>query len=198
MTLTGFPAWRLDDDAPATLLRQQGFALLRPESTRRLCADAAPALQTLTAFWADLPHDEHLRDGGRYRFRRHASLIVRPPAIEIAPRRAHWQPRDYNALHGGFERWFAPCTDPFLAAPALRALLRGLAETFATAAGRALPFVELHQFRISTDQGIGRPTPEGAHRDGVDGVAVLLVKRGRRSCGDPLHHGAAVERAAAG
>jgi hypothetical protein len=37
--------------------------------------------------------------------------------------------------------------------------------------------VEAHQFRIDTAGGIGRPTPEGAHRDGVDYVAVLLVGR---------------------
>lgn len=177
MTLARFPAWRLDDEAPASLIRQQGFALLGPDSTRQLCAEPAPALDTLPAFWDDLPLDEHLRDGGRYRHRRHASLIIRPPAIEIAPRRPHWQPVDYNALHGGYERWFAPCSDPFLAAPPLRALLRGLSSTFAEAAGRPVPFVELHQFRITTADGIGRPTPEGAHRDGVDFVAVLLVGR---------------------
>ena len=34
-----------------------------------------------------------------------------------------------------------------------------------------------HQFRIDTTDGIGRPTPEGAHRDGVDLVAVFLVGR---------------------
>jgi hypothetical protein len=38
-------------------------------------------------------------------------------------------------------------------------------------------FVEAHQFRIDTTDGIGRPTPEGAHRDGVDLVAVFLVSR---------------------
>lgn len=38
-------------------------------------------------------------------------------------------------------------------------------------------YVEAHQFRIDTTDGIGRPTPEGAHRDGVDFVAVLLLDR---------------------
>ena len=37
--------------------------------------------------------------------------------------------------------------------------------------------IEAHQFRIDTTDGIGRPTPEGAHRDGVDWVAVFLVNR---------------------
>ena len=38
-------------------------------------------------------------------------------------------------------------------------------------------FSEVHQLRIDTSDGIGRPTPEGAHRDGVDWVAVLLIGR---------------------
>ena len=38
--------------------------------------------------------------------------------------------------------------------------------------------VEMHQFRIEADSGqSGLPTPEGAHRDGVDWVCVLLVNR---------------------
>ena len=38
--------------------------------------------------------------------------------------------------------------------------------------------VELHQFRIEARVGeAGQPTPEGAHRDGVDLVAVFLVDR---------------------
>lgn len=37
--------------------------------------------------------------------------------------------------------------------------------------------MESHQFRIDTTDGIGRPTPEGAHRDGVDYVAILFVGR---------------------
>jgi hypothetical protein len=38
-------------------------------------------------------------------------------------------------------------------------------------------YVEAHPFRITTAGGIGRPTPEGAHRDGVDFVVVILVSR---------------------
>jgi hypothetical protein len=36
----------------------------------------------------------------------------------------------------------------------------------------------LHQFRIEAQPGQeGRPTPEGMHRDGVDWVLVLMVRR---------------------
>jgi hypothetical protein len=56
-------------------------------------------------------------------------------------------------------------------------LLSGLGSGFARVGGTARWFIEAHQFRIDTQQGIGRPTPEGAHRDGVDFVAVILVDR---------------------
>ena len=93
------------------------------------------------------------------------------------PHRAHWQPVEYNALHGGMQRWFAPVDAATLAQPAGSALIRGLARVCSVQ--RAVPrwHVEAHQFRIDTSDGVGRPTPEGAHRDGVDFVAVLLVGR---------------------
>src|SRR5690606_297359 len=91
--------------------------------------------------------------------------------------RAHWQPETYNALHGGMERWFEPLAARLVADPAWGALLSGLGALFARV--REVPrwYVEAHQFRIDTGGGMGRPTPEGAHRDGVDFVAVILVQR---------------------
>jgi len=38
--------------------------------------------------------------------------------------------------------------------------------------------VEVHQFRIEARPGEpGQPTPEGVHRDGVDYVLVLMIRR---------------------
>jgi len=56
-------------------------------------------------------------------------------------------------------------------------LLRGLSAVCSRIKGGQPWFVEAHQFRIDTTDGIGRPTPEGAHRDGVDFVVVALVER---------------------
>ncbi len=174
------PAWDLDDHAAAATLARQGFVLLSPERVRALAGLDDAAAGALAASWDDLPPDEHLRDGGRYRFRRHASLVdglEAPGALHIAPRRPHYQPLDYNALHGGYERWFAPCSSDVLAHPAFQRLVQGLGALLREARGEALPYVEVHQFRITTADGIGRPTPEGAHRDGVEAVAVLLLDR---------------------
>jgi hypothetical protein len=171
--------WNLGDATPVDTLRRQGFVRLGPACTAALAAIDPAAWPSLARHWDDLPADPHLRDGGSYRFRRHASLRMTDDGNSIAERvqRPHWQPLDYNALHGGFERWFAPVTDATLSEPGLLKLLFALGRLASEAAGRRLPYVELHQFRIDTATGIGRPTPEGAHRDGVDFVAVVLIDR---------------------
>jgi len=56
-------------------------------------------------------------------------------------------------------------------------LLSGLAQVASGLRGERTWFVEAHPSRIDTEGGIGRPTPEVAHRDGVDLVAVVLVGR---------------------
>jgi hypothetical protein len=165
---------------PAALLSQlrgHGHAVLEPEAAAALCGTHLGELQALAPSWDDLPPDTYLRDGGRYRRRRHACYVVGPDGVEAAPHRAHWQSLDYNALHGGMERWFEPVPGGIAAAPAWNALLSGLAGLCSRLRDESRWFVEAHQFRIDTAGGIGRPTPEGAHRDGVDFVAVFLVAR---------------------
>lgn len=161
------------------LLRAEGHARLTAAEVAALAAPHGDALAALAPSWHALPPDAHLRDGGRYRSRRHACFVQEfdTPALARAPHRAHWQPTTYNALHGGLERWFEPITDEVAANPAWTRLLISLGEIFATL--RPVPrwYIEAHQFRIDTASGLGRPTPEGAHRDGVDYIAIVLVDR---------------------
>jgi hypothetical protein len=159
-------------------LRDDGYAVLDADTVAQCAGVALADLQALAPSWDALPPDTHLRDGGRYRRRRHGSLIVEGERVEAVPHRAHWQPLDYNALHGGIERWFEPLDPAFAAAPAFLGLIRGFAP-LATLLHPGIRrwYVEAHPFRIDCSDGIGRPTPEGAHRDGVDLVAVLLVAR---------------------
>ena len=165
-------------DLPAQL-HTQGWALLSP-------ADLLPALKVtesdlapLRATWDQLPPDPHLRDGGHYRFRRHSCYVLdnAPGTLTQVPHRAHWQPVTYNALHGGFERWFDPIDPQVSQHPAWQHLLTLLGQQFKAAKAVPTWFIEAHQFRVDTAGGIGRPTPEGAHRDGVDFVAVIMVGR---------------------
>ena len=160
-----------------TALKQQGYAVLSPKGTADWLQRPLAELEALRADWDALPPDEYLKDGGRYRQRRHACFIAEGGALVAAPHRAHWQPVEYNALHGGMQRWFAPMEAATVALPVWRALLLHLASAASALRGEQRWYIEAHQFRIDTEGGIGRPTPEGAHRDGVDLVAVALVGR---------------------
>lgn len=162
-------------------LRGTGYALLRPLDVARLAGCAIEDLDTLVPSWDRLEMDDYLKDGGRYRRRRHACFIDDGATLARTPHRAHWQPVEYNALHGGMHRLFAPVEDDTVANPAWERLLHALGQACSEVRGQATGaspwYVEAHQFRIDTADGIGRPTPEGAHRDGVDFVAVLLIGR---------------------
>lgn len=170
------PATTSPDQLPA-LMRQQGYAVLGPQGVCELAGCTLAELQDLRASWADLPPDEYLKDGGHYRRRRHSCFVTKGERLAQVPHRAHWQPLEYNALHGGMERWFEPMTGDVVARPAWTRLLQAMARVADTLRGPQPWFIEAHQFRIDTEGGIGRPTPEGAHRDGVDLVAVFLVAR---------------------
>jgi hypothetical protein len=158
-------------------LRERGYCVLDRSGLCELVGTPAPALEALRPSWDDLPPDTYLRDGGRYRSRRHSCFIVEGESVTPVTHRAHWQPVEYNALHGGLERWFEPMTPAVVSAPVWPQLLLALARCWSALKGEQPWYVEAHQFRIDTTDGIGRPTPEGAHRDGVDFVAVVFVGR---------------------
>ena len=86
-------------------------------------------LVALSPSWDDLPHDNYLKDGGHYRRRRHSSFIFENNVCKQIPHRAHWQPVDYNALHGGMERLFEPILDTTIIQPTWSKILTKLATT---------------------------------------------------------------------
>jgi len=169
------PARELD-----ATLAGSGFAVLPgagPDGLHALIGEPDGALDAWLGFWDRLPPDGYLLDGGKYRQRRHGSFVVEGEVVRAVPQRPHWQPVDYNALHGGIERHFEPIEAALADDPRWRRLLVALAARASALRGAQPWFVEAHVFRIDTANGIGRPTPEGAHRDGVDLVTVTLVRR---------------------
>jgi len=173
----------------ATLARQ-GFALLDAAAVRRWLGLEAQALAALQPSWERLCPDHYLRDGGRYRKRRHSCFVVEGAQVRQVPHRVHWQPLQYNALHGGMQRWFEPIEPEVVAQPAWQRLLQQTAAAASALKGAQPWYVEAHQFRIDTTDGIGRPTPEGAHRDGMELVAVYLLgarasRAARAGCSRP-------------
>ncbi|QHE85343.1 2OG-Fe dioxygenase family protein [Hydrogenophaga sp. BPS33] len=158
-------------------LAAQGYALLSASTVAEWLAASPAELAELHTGWNQLPADAYLKDGGRYRSRRHSCFVVDGQRVQQTPHRAHWQPLEYNALHGGMERWFEPMEPATVALPVWGRLLTRLGEAASALRGAQPWSVEAHVFRIDTTDGIGRPTPEGAHRDGVDLVAVFMVSR---------------------
>ncbi len=174
----------------AKQLAQEGFAILSAAQSLALlgsCGIDAASLEAFAATWSDLPRDEYLADGGRYRYRRHASALLEAPLsaeprlLEV-PYRPHWQPKAYNKLHGGMFRHFPEIKPETRRLPAYQGILQTFGTLLALSQAQRdeAPtrwYIEAHQFRIDARQGEGRPTPEGAHRDGVDYVLLLMLGR---------------------
>lgn len=162
-------------------LVEDGYVRSSADQTRALLG--AGAVTNWAAFaesWNDLGMDGFMADGGRYRKRRFAAFDAAAGSIVRKAHQPHYQSRDYNALNGGVQRWFEPVLDAIADHPTTRAVIDAGLALFhpITADPPASWHVELHQFRIEALAGeAGLPTPEGAHRDGVDWVIVMLVDR---------------------
>jgi hypothetical protein len=169
--------------AIAGAVAAKGFAFARaPDMTALLEAAGLRHWRDFAANWNDLGVDAYMADGGRYRRRRFGAFRVAADGVVRKPHQPHYQSRDYNPLNGGIERWFEPITEAVAGHPAMSAILVTSHALFDRMTPKALrpaaSHVEIHQFRIEARPGEpGQPTPEGMHRDGVDWVLVLMVRR---------------------
>jgi hypothetical protein len=184
MTIALLAPTYVDPSHLADEVNSHGFGVLSPTGLAAFLGTPLSALDALKPGWNDLPADNFLKDGGRYRRRRHSCFIVNKTSVTQVPHRAHYQPLQYNALHGGMLRMFEPITEHTVAQAVWAKLLQHIAQVCSSVKGEQVWYVEAHQFRIDTSHGIGRPTPEGAHRDGVDFVAILFAGRENISGGE--------------
>jgi hypothetical protein len=165
----------------ATPLAREGFVHLRAAEVSAALPDAAlDAWPAFAASWDGMALDRHMADGGRYRRRRHAILSARAGVQGLArePDGPHWQAVDHNRLNGGVQRFFESMPATLTAGPAFTAIAGWARGVFDAADPGRDWHIEAHQFRIeAAPDEAGRPTPEGMHRDGVDWVLVMLVRR---------------------
>lgn len=168
----------LDFTTIAHELRDQGFVRRRgSQVTPWLQAQGLTGWDEFAASWDDLGLDRYMADQGRYRRRRHAVFTMADGVLTREPHRPHYQTTSYNPLNGGIERWFEPVRDEIARHPALLASIALAWRGFDAVAPGKRWEIELHQFRITAGSEAGKPTPEGMHRDGVDYVMVMLVRR---------------------
>jgi len=185
------------DTVPETIaarLGRDGFVFARAVEFRRMLDEAALRYwDEFAASWDALGVDTYMADGGRYRRRRHAVFSASDAGIRRKAHQPHYQSRDYNALNGGIARWFEPVAEAVAEHPAMKALLgycHQLFDELTPAEVRPESWhVEVHQFRIEARPGeAGKPTPEGMHRDGVDWVLVLMIRRENVASGETTIH----------
>ena len=74
----------------AHALQDQGYAVLSPSAVCALAHCTLDGLEALKPSWDDLPLDQFLLDGGRYRHRRHSCFVVQGDAVQQTPHRHHW------------------------------------------------------------------------------------------------------------
>jgi hypothetical protein len=140
--------------------------------------------------WDHLDVDIYMADGGRYRRRRHAVYTASSGGVRRGAAEPHYQALDYNPLNGGVARVFQPVAADVGDGPTMRTVLTFCQGFFGALSPHTQQWrVEVHQFRIEARAGeAGRPTPEGLHRDGVDYVLVLLVRRRNVASGTTSIH----------
>jgi len=171
---------------PAILVKQlhdAGFCFMPGAALRTALSQLHPDWDadwpTFAASWDQLVLDRYMADGGRYRRRRYATLSANAEGVvTVEPHQPHYQSLDYNRLNGGVARYFEPILDAVLHGSVLTGVIAYGQHIFRTLYPADATHIEVHQFRIEARPGTeGLPTPEGMHRDGVDFVLVMMVRR---------------------
>ncbi len=162
-------------------LASGGFAFLDSEGTKAWLAKSGSVADwdQFAASWDGMALDEFMADGGRYRRRRYGVFHTEPSgSIVREPHQPHYQTTDYNRLNGGVARWFEATPDAVVGSQSFQTVLAACHRLFGALAPGREWHIETHQFRIEANPGeAGQPTPEGSHRDGVDFVLVLMIRR---------------------
>lgn len=131
--------------------------------------------------WNNLTQDQHMKDGGSYRYRRYSVLSwdANQERIIMEPHQPHYQTLDYNTLNGGVFREFDPFEPHIVQNKCFEAILDFSVNCINQLTQHSTHWhIEAHQFRIVCDgKRAGNPTPEGIHRDGRDFVLIMFIDR---------------------
>jgi len=141
----------------------------------------AGAWREFQSAWQDLVPDLYMGDGGHYRLRRYSVFDLKAggDVVSINPDQRHYQALDYNPLNGGIYREYPPFSSNFLSNPIFLGVLDFARMLVQEASPEKKNWrIEGHQFRIVATEGeVGKPTPEGIHKDGTDFVFIAMVNR---------------------
>lgn len=125
-----------------------------------------------------MPSDPHLNPGEGERFRRYARLLIDSHELSVFEHDEFFQAKKFDDLYGDIYRSFAPMTEGQLRNHFFQMLL---IESY-----RSLPIASIEPFEISVHliriqatphSQLGRPAPEGVHRDGYHFGSIHLMRR---------------------
>ena len=134
-----------------------------------------PGEDQLVASWAELVQDQHMADGGCYRYRRYSRLLWLDGVLSELTGNSIYQELVDNPLNGGVQRTFAPLLPEVLANPFLQAVVLQDARSLEL---RGAWQVGIHCVRIlARPSRPGLPTPEGVHRDAETYTVQHLIDR---------------------
>lgn len=162
-------------------LRNRQFSVLSGRAVQAACDIDPASWNEFANCWNNLPQDKYMGDNGNYRFRRYGAFELdhADGVLHQLPHGPYQQPAYINKLNGDIERHFEPLESRFVENPFLSGLLLSLAHVFDQVEGSGGKWnIRLHPYRIrASAHAPGNPTPEGLHRDGVDYIVTMMVRR---------------------
>ncbi|WP_084023222.1 2OG-Fe dioxygenase family protein [Xenorhabdus hominickii] len=165
-------------------IKDKHFVYLNPEHSLELIRKNANKktieIKNFINSWNELEADQYMGDGGKYRKRRYATLSsdVTSGRVELEDHQPHFQTKYYNNLNGNIARHYEPIANEIIKGEIMESIFYLSHDLFTELSPVGNWHIETHQFRIeSTDNQIGKPTPEGIHRDGVDYVIMICITR---------------------
>ncbi|WP_026082287.1 2OG-Fe dioxygenase family protein [Mastigocladopsis repens] len=135
----------------------------------------------LKPYFINLPVDPYL--AGNYRFRRLSHFKISDEGIVKLPHRPFYQAKQYNSLLGDVVREYPELDDELIKMQDFQRIILEFFEFCKLCS--TYKEIAVHQIRITASAWqIGKPAPEGIHRDGVDLVGIFSVNRERIAGGE--------------
>lgn len=131
-------------------------------------------IDRLIDFFGNLSSDSYLKE--KYRFRRLSRFQIVDDRIVKLPHNYLFQSKEYNPILGDVIREYPEIKDELIQLEDFQKIIWEFYDFCKLCS--SYNEIAVHQIRTTTSaEQIGKPAPEGIHRDGVDLVGIFCVNR---------------------